>query len=167
VKKMVVEILTKNAFLPFGEVIELDSAGGMLVNAGTAMSRRDLARVDVGAEGGRTSVNFMRASPQTMPIRVSALERHPLGSQAFLPLGDQPFMIVVAAPGPFDVKTLRAFVTRGRQGINYGKGVWHHALICLGEESQFIVVDRAGEGLNFNEVTLEQPLLVEYPESTP
>ena len=160
--KLIVEALTKDAFSPFGEVIELDGAKGMLVNAGTALSFRDLARVDVGDEGGRTSINFLRASPQAMPLRISALECHPLGSQAFLPLGDLPFMIVVAAPGPFDQKTLRAFVTRGRQGVNYGKGVWHHALICLGAGSEFIVIDRAGEGLNFTEVTLDQSLLVEH-----
>lgn len=165
--KLIVETLTKDAFSPFGEVVELDGAEGMLVNAGTALSFRDLARVDVGDEGGRTGVNFLRASPQAMPMRISALERHPLGSQVFLPLRERPFMIVVAAPGPFDPKTMRAFVTCGWQGINYGKGVWHHALICLGAESEFIVIDRAGEGPNFNEVTLDEPLLLVYPESTP
>jgi ureidoglycolate lyase len=163
-KKLVVEKLTKDAFSPFGEVVELDGAEGKLVNAGTALSYPDLARVDVG-EGGRTSVNFIRASPQGMPLRVSALERHPLGSQTFLPLRALPFMIIVAAPGPFDPKTVRAFVTHGWQGINYRKGVWHHALICLGAESEFIVIDRAGEGVNYDEVTFNEPfLLIEYPE---
>jgi ureidoglycolate lyase len=164
-KRLVAQALTKDAFSPFGEVIELDGADRTVVNAGTAVSFRDLARVDVGDAGGRTSVGFLRALPQTMPIRISKLERHPLGSQAFLPLRDLPFMIVVAEPGPFDHKTLRAFVTSGWQGVNYLKGVWHHALICLSEESDFIVIDRAGEGLNFNEATLDQPLLVEYPQS--
>jgi ureidoglycolate lyase len=163
--KIVAEKLTSDAFLPFGEVVELDGAEGKPVNGGTALSYRDLVRVDVG-EGGRTSVNFIRASAQEMPLRVCALERHPLGSQAFLPLRAMPFMIIVAAPGPFDPKTIRAFVTHGWQGVNYAKGVWHHALICLGEQSEFIVVDRAGEGVNYNEVTLDEPFLLQYPEAT-
>jgi ureidoglycolate lyase len=163
--KLLVEPLTKDAFSPFGDVIELDGAHGMPTNAGTAKSFRDLSRVDFDDEEGRASISVLRASPRTMPVRISALERHPLGSQAFLPLRDATFMIVVAAPGEFDPTTMRAFVTRGWQGVNYRKGVWHHALICLGAESDFVVVDRAGVSANFEEVTLDAPFLTEFPES--
>jgi len=79
-----------------------------------------------------------------------------LGSQAFVPLNDRPYLIVVAPAGELKPAALRAFVTRGWQGVNYAKGVWHHPLIALDEVSDFIVVDRGGDGLNLNEQQLDE-----------
>jgi len=91
-----------------------------------------------------------------LPFEVSMLERHPLGSQAFLPLNDRPYLVVVAPAGELDEAAIRGFATRGWQGVNYAKGVWHHPLIALGEVSDFIVVDRGGEGNNLNEIQLDE-----------
>ena len=79
-----------------------------------------------------------------LPFECKMLERHPLGSQAFIPLNDRPYLVVVAPAGDLDEVEIRAFVTRGWQGVNYAKGVWHHPLIALDEVSDFIVVDRGG-----------------------
>ncbi|VVG74326.1 ureidoglycolate hydrolase [Pandoraea apista] len=82
------------------------------------------------------------------------LERHPLGSQAFIPLKTTPYLVVVAPAGELDVSQMRAFVSEGWQGVNYARGVWHHPLLALHEVSDFVVVDRGGEGHNCDEQDL-------------
>ncbi|MBN3723205.1 ureidoglycolate lyase [Burkholderia sp. Ac-20379] len=155
---LTIEALTREAFAPFGDVIETDGAKQIPINLGTTIRFHDLARVDVSDAGGRTLVNLFRGQPRTLPFEVTMLERHPLGSQAFLPLSTQPYLVVVAPAGELDASRIRAFVSSGWQGVNYAKGVWHHPLIALGGVSDFIVVDRGGEGLNLNEQTLAAPL---------
>jgi ureidoglycolate lyase len=149
-----VEPLTREAFAAFGDVIELDGARHYPINLGTTERYHDLARVDTGDEGGRTLVNVFRGQPRTLPFEVTMMERHPLGSQAFIPLHARPYLVVVAPAGDLDPERLRAFVTRGWQGINLAKGVWHHPLIACGEVSDFVVVDRGGGGTNLDEQML-------------
>lgn len=157
-KTLAIEPLTRDAFAPFGDVIETEGAKQIPINLGTTIRFHDLAKVDVADEGGRPLVNLFRGQPRMLPFEVNMLERHPLGSQAFVPLNDRPYLIVVAPAGDLDPAKIRAFVTHGWQGVNYAKGVWHHPLIALGEVSDFIVVDRGGDGLNLNEQKLAEPL---------
>jgi ureidoglycolate lyase len=95
------------------------------------------------------------------------VERHPLSSQAFLPLAPTPFLVVVAPPGHTpDPGDLRAFVTRGQQGVNYARGTWHHPLIAFGRPGDFLVVDRGGDGENCDEVLFDTvEILLEAPAS--
>ena len=151
-----IERLTREAFAPFGDVIELDGARHYPINEGTTERYHDLARVDVSTQGGRPLINVFRAQPRAWPIDIAMMERHPLGSQAFVPLSDAPYLIVVAPAGDLDPTKLRAFSTRGWQGVNYAKGVWHHPLLALERVSDFLVVDRGGDGPNCDEVTLAQ-----------
>jgi ureidoglycolate lyase len=157
-RTLVIEPLTRAAFAPFGDVIELDGATQIPINLGTTIRYHDLAKVDVGDQDGRTLINLFRGQPRVLPFEVSMLERHPLGSQAFIPLNDKPYLVVVAPGGELDPAAIRAFVTSGWQGVNYAKGVWHHPLLALGEVSDFIVVDRGGEGLNLHEQDLAESL---------
>lgn len=157
-KTLAIEPLTRAAFAPFGDVIELDGARQIPINLGTTMRYHDLAHVDVADGGGRPLVNLFRGQPRTLPFEVTMLERHPLGSQAFVPLTDKPYLVVVAPAGALEPRAVRAFVTRGWQGVNYAKGVWHHPLIALDGVSDFIVVDRGGGGHNCDEQTLPEPL---------
>jgi ureidoglycolate lyase len=157
-KTLPVEPLTRAAFEPFGDVIELEGAKQIPINLGTTIRFHDLARIDVEDEGGRAIVNVFRGQPRVLPFEVRMMERHPLGSQAFLPLNDKPYLVVVAPAGELDPSAIRAFVTRGWQGVNYAKGVWHHPLLTLGEVSDFIVVDRLGGGINLNEQDLDESL---------
>lgn len=150
-KTLAIEPLTREAFAPFGDVIELEGAKQIPINLGTTIRFHDLAKVDVTDEGGRTLVNLFRGQPRALPFEVKMLERHPLGSQAFIPLNDKPYLVVVAPAGELDESKVRAFVTSGWQGVNYAKGVWHHPLLSLGEVSDFVVVDRGGDGVNLNE----------------
>ncbi|MFM0051041.1 ureidoglycolate lyase [Caballeronia grimmiae] len=157
-KKLAIEPLTRAAFEPFGDVIELEGAKQIPINLGTTIRFHDLCNVDVTDEGGRAIVNLFRGQPRTLPFEVKMLERHPLGSQAFVPLDDRPYLVVVAPAGDLDESKIRAFVTRGWQGVNYAKGVWHHPLLALDKVSDFIVVDRSGEGRNLNEQDLSESL---------
>ncbi|GJH38015.1 ureidoglycolate lyase [Paraburkholderia hospita] len=155
-KTLAIEPLTREAFAPFGDVIELEGAKQIPINLGTTIRYHDLAKVDVTDEGGRTLVNLFRGQPRALPFEITMMERHPLGSQAFIPLNDKPYLVVVAPAGELDESKIRAFVTSGWQGVNYAKGVWHHPLLALGEVSDFVVVDRGGDGLNLNEQNLRE-----------
>jgi ureidoglycolate lyase len=143
--------LTKAAFAPFGDVIETQGAELRLINGGTTERFHDLANVDVTGDGARVLVNIFRGKPFALPIDISMLERHPLGSQAFIPLQDRPFLVVVAEDEGGKPGMPVAFLCQGNQGVNYARNAWHHPLISLGETSDFLVVDRGGEGNNLEE----------------
>ena len=155
--------LTRDEFAPFGEVIETDGAEQRTINAGSTVRFHDLARVDAAAAGGFTLINVFRAQPLPLPLTVRIMEQHPLGSQAFIPVDHAPFLVVVApgADAP-RLADLRAFVTDGRQGVNYARGVWHHPVIAMARETDFVVVDRGGPGDNLVEVrfTADGPAVV-------
>ena len=144
--------LTRQAFAPFGDVIETRGANRFPVNNGTAERFNDLASVDVADGEGRPLISIFRGQPFALPIPIRMVERHPLGSQAFIPVSRLLYIAVVAGaqsdgrPGP-----PLAFLADGTQGVNYAKGVWHHPLLSLERESDFVVVDRGGEGANLEE----------------
>ena len=119
----------------------------------------DLCNVDV---DGRVAVSVARCRTATaLPYRFDIVERHPLGSQAFVPLTPAEFVVVVAPPAAsVDARDLRAFVTNGKQGINYHRGTWHMPLIAFEAGQRFLVIDRAGETPNCDEHTLDESVLL-------
>ncbi len=146
--------LTREAFAPFGDVIETEGARHFSINAGTIERFHDLARVDLGPdEEARTLISIARCNqPTALPFRFRLMERHPLGSQAFIPLDATPMLVVVApAEETPDPEQIRAFVANGRQGINYHRAVWHMPLIALEKDQYFLIVDRGGPGNNCDE----------------
>jgi ureidoglycolate lyase len=141
--------LTAEAFAPFGEVIEVPDAAGQLINGGTSARFDDIARLDLTGNGGRPLLSLFRTQPCQLPFPISMLERHPLSSQAFIPLSDEPFLVVVAPLGDsLDPASIRAFRTHTRQGVNYGRGVWHHPLLAMGSTCDFVVIGRAAADPN-------------------
>lgn len=149
---LAVEALTRQAFARFGDVIEPAAAQKVYpINEGTSTRFHDLARLDCDNAGGRPVLSIFRAQPRTLPFDVAMLERHPLGSQAFVPRGDFPYLVVVGT-GANDAP--RAFLARDGQGVNFHAGTWHHPLLALGCESEFLVIDRAGPGENCDELRL-------------
>jgi len=139
--------LTKAAFVPFGDVIEARGARRFEINDGMCARFHDLATLDLTEAGGRPLVSLFRSRAWTPPFALRLLERHPLSSQAFFPLGSEPFLVVVAPPGETPrAESVRAFRTDGRQGVNLRRGVWHHPLIALAEGAEFLVIDRGAEG---------------------
>lgn len=157
-KFLPVEILTREGFAPFGDVIQLADAHHYPINLGTTERFHDLANVDVASEGGRPLINIFRGQPRELPFEIKMMERHPFGSQAFLPLDESPYLIVVALPGPLVHENFRAFITEGWQGVNYAKNTWHHPLLALEKVSDFIVIDRGGPGNNCIEEDLAESL---------
>ncbi|HLZ76514.1 ureidoglycolate lyase [Phenylobacterium sp.] len=151
---MAPEPLTAEAFAPFGEVIEAsERAEQIAINYGMTTRFNDLAAVDVGDDKGRAILSIFRGRPLSPPV-LRVFERHPLGSQAFVPLSGRPFLVAVAPAGAFDPAAIRLFRAAPHQGVNYAKGVWHHFLLPLGAESDFLVIDRAGPGDNLDEIEL-------------
>jgi len=146
---MNIQPLTHEAFAPFGDVVEFEGSDSYQINNGMADRYHALADVELGGEQSRATISLVVSRQFDMPRKVDHLEYHPFGSQAFLPLDSSPFIVVVcpAAADP-DLGQLRAFVTNGRQGINYRLGTWHHVLLTPYASMRFICVDRAGPGNN-------------------
>jgi ureidoglycolate lyase len=157
--------LTAEAFAPFGDVIETAGRDSRWINEETCRRFDDLAQVDVAEAGGRPLLSIFEASPRSLPLRISTLERHPMSSQAFYPLQAQPFLVVVAAQGPPPhAGGIRVFLSSGSQGVNYRRNTWHHSLIALGRKSTFLVVDRGGPGDNCEEAAVNPTVFVTGPE---
>ena len=156
--------LTRERFLPFGDVIEASGRQYKSMNSGRFEQFHDLSGIDVGTDG-RACVSIVRCrSATTLPYRFDAVERHPLGSQAFMPLAPVRFVVVVAAPGEsVEPADLQAFVTNGRQGVNYGRGTWHLPLIAFDNGQEFLVIDRAGDQPNCDEHVFDESVLLLEP----
>jgi ureidoglycolate lyase len=147
--------LTAEAFAPFGDVIEIAGHPSHSINDATCERFDDLAKVDVLAAAGRPLISIFKSSARTLPLQVTTLERHPLSSQAFIPLDGLPFLVVVAADGDSPLASrIRAYRASGTQGVNYRRNTWHHALIALDRTCHFLVVDRGGPGDNCDEITV-------------
>jgi len=149
------EPLTPEAFAAFGDVIDSRSSDHFMINSGRTRRHHDLAKVEVAGESPRVLISIFVSQPVEAPLELTFLERHPLGSQAFMPLHEEQFLVVVAPPGDtVDPAAVRAFITDGRQGVNYAKGTWHAIQSVLEREGEFLVVDRGGAGHNCDEYPL-------------
>ena len=145
--------LTRKGFKPFGDVIEMEGSAHYTINQGFTERFNDLCLVDVATEGGTTNVSLFLGQPRPSPIAIKLMERHPLGSQAFLPLQDRPWLVLVAED-VHDHSSYRAFTATGQQGVNYARNVWHHPLLVMDADSRFLIIDRKGPGNNLDEVWL-------------
>jgi ureidoglycolate lyase len=160
-KRLSVVPLTVEAFAPYGDVIDGAGALSFVANGGAAFVHRDLARVDVGAFGGRVCVSWVQTAPRPLPIDIKVMERHALGSQAFVPLDGARLLTIVAPGGDFDANAIIAFLGAPSQGVNYKRGVWHHPLVALDRESKLVILDREGAGENLELITLGEPWVIE------
>jgi ureidoglycolate lyase len=147
------QALTAASFAPFGDVIEAASAASPIdANNGTAQRYAEVASLDLARDGGRPGMSIFRARhPTILPFRLKQVERHPKGSQSFIPIGGATYFVVVAPPGnPPAAGDLRAFLASGTQGINLRPGVWHHPLLALRAGDDFVVIERVGPGDNLD-----------------
>lgn len=153
--------LTSERFAPYGEVIEAVADRKAAMNASRFERFNDLCNVDMN-DDGRVAVSIARCRVATeLPYRIEMVERHPLGSQAFVPLSRSRMIVVVAPPEEsVDAADLRAFVSNGRQGVNYRRGTWHMPLIAFESGQEFLVIDRAAGESNCDEHDLEEAVML-------
>ena len=153
------EPLMPEAFAPFGDVLTLRPAPDKMINAGLCGRHHDLAMLDFGT-GGRAGISLFDATPRSLPYTLDLLERHPEGSQAFVPMTENPFLVIVAPDDNGAPGRPRAFMTAPHQGVNFHKGTWHGVLTPLSAPGLFAVVDRIGDTPNLEEFFLDPPYVV-------
>lgn len=150
--------LNQYSFQGFGDVIEARSQPSVMINEGNCARYHDLATLEF--VNARAGISVFQARPYSIPHSLRMMERHPLGSQAFLPLSDDPFLVIVAEDHDGVPGIPKAFLSNGRQGVNYYRNTWHGVLSPLTGSGLFAVVDRVGDGENLQENWFENPYLV-------
>jgi len=157
--------LTARAFAPFGDVLDIAGAPDRLINEGLCGRYHDRARLDFGP-GGRAGLSLFDAEPRSLPYRLDLVERHPDGSQAFIPMHRNAWLVIVAEPGDIP-GGVHAFVAGSGQGINLHRGTWHGVLTPLHAPGVFAVIDRIGDTANLQEYRLSAPILIDADEKDP
>ncbi len=156
-RTVVVRPLTAEAFAPFGDVIDAADSPSYPINQGRCRRHHDLARLEFRPPDGEPAISLFDSEPVALPYELDMMERHPLGSQAFLPMSEHPFLVAVAPDAGGVPGAPQAFLTRPGQGVNYRAGTWHAVLMPLARPGLFAVIDRVGEGDNLVEHWFETP----------
>ena len=154
------EPLTREAFPQYADVLEASGTPDMVINAGKCVRFHDLARLNFLAENGRAGISIFRSEARVLPYSLNLMERHPLGSQAFAPMPEDPFLVIVAPDDGDKPGTPRAFLSRPLQGVNYLCNTWHGVLAPLTDDAVFVVVDRIGGEENLEEFYFDTPYLI-------
>lgn len=144
--------LTAEAFAPFGEVLSARDVPTKMINAGRCERHHALATVE--RHGGEAIISIFRSEPISFPYECALLERHPLGSQAFFPITAGEWLSVVAPDEGGKPGKPIAFIVPSGTGVNLRANVWHGVLTPIDNAADFLVVDREGEGVNLEEVTI-------------
>lgn len=158
--EIIAQLLTAKVFAPFGDVIDCAGAPDRIINAGLCERYNDRARLDFG--DGRAGVSLFKAEPRGMPYTLDLLERHPDGSQCFIPMSEHPFLVTVAPNDGGKPGVPLAFLTAPGQAINLHRGTWHGVLTPLHAPGLFAVIDRIGAGANLEEVACDPPYIVSF-----
>ncbi|MBN9670077.1 ureidoglycolate lyase [Roseibium aggregatum] len=157
---ILIEPLTEDTFAVFGEVLEARGEPAKIINQGKCGRYHDLAALDFAGEEARAGISLFLSEKRTLPYRLEMVERHPLGSQAFLPMTQEPFLVIVCPDEAGKPGRPRAFVTAPGQGVNFYRNTWHGVLTPLSDPGLFAVVDRIGDGDNLEEFWFETPYRV-------
>ena len=140
--------INRSNFAAYGDLITTDDINPIDINAGYAKRFDNLANLNTSKDDGKTIVSIFSALKRTFPMTVDMMEKHPLGSQAFIPMKETTFLAFVAPAGDSpDINKIQAFIIPPKTGINYKPGIWHFPLIST-EDINFLVIDRKGKGEN-------------------
>ncbi|MGX0977843.1 ureidoglycolate lyase [Roseovarius sp. MBR-51] len=156
--RITAEPLTEAGFAPFGDVLEVRGPPDRLINQGLCGRFHDRARLDFG--DGRAGLSLFDAAPRHLPYTLEMMERHPQGSQAFIPMTLTAFLVIVAPDAGGVPGTPRAFLTTPGQAINLHRGTWHGVLTPLSAPGLFAVLDQIGPGANLEEHWFDTPYTV-------
>ena len=154
-RRIKTEPITVAGFAPFGDLMSVSGAPDKIINQGQCGRYHDRALLDF--NDGRAGISLFDANPRVLPYTLHMVERHPDGSQAFIPMSHQPFLVIVAPDEDGRPGTPRAFVTEAGQAVNYHRGTWHGVLTPLAAPGLFAVVDRIGAGANLEEFWFDDP----------
>lgn len=160
---IVAQPLTGENFAEFGDVIDAGGDNHYPINAGKTERYNALARPEAAGPNGHVLISLGKATPYEFPLKVAMVERHPLGSQAFMPLSPRPFLVVVCHDEDGKPGLPHAFLTQPGQGVNYPRNLWHGVLTPIGEAQDFLIVDRGGEGNNLEEFFFTEPYEIHLP----
>ena len=152
--------LTQADFAPYGDVLEIGGTPDKIINEGFCARFHDRARLDFGKDG-RAGISIFHARVRQLPLRLGLVERHPEGSQAFIPMSADPFLVIVAPDSGRGPGRPEVFVAQPGQGVNYHRNVWHGVLSPLHPPAIFAVIDRIGPGANLEEHRFDQPYSIE------
>ena len=140
--------ITRDNFAKYGDLISSNDIKSMDINAGYAKRFDNLANIDTSKDDGKTIISIFSASKRSFPMKIDMMEKHPLGSQTFMPMKETTFICFVAPEGRFpEVNKIESFIIPPKSGINYKPGIWHFPLIST-EDTDFLVIDRKGSGEN-------------------
>ena len=155
--------ISRSSFSAYGDLISTDDINPMDVNAGYAKRFDNLANVDTSNNEGKTIVSIFSALKRTFPMKIDMMEKHPLGSQSFIPMKETTFLSFVAPAGESpEISKIQSFIIPPKTGINYKPGIWHFPLIST-EDTNFLVIDRKGDGNNLIIHNFEkEKIILEY-----
>ena len=140
--------ITRDNFSEYGDLISTNDIDPININAGYAKRFDNLANINTSKDGGKTIVSIFSALKRNFPMKIDMMEKHPLGSQAFIPMKETTFLCFVAPPGEFpEINKIQSFIIPPKTGINYKPGIWHFPLIST-EDTDFLVIDRKGNSEN-------------------
>lgn len=152
--------LDDERFAPYGDVIDFNRDPDFAINNGMCERFHDLASTSVLGKGAKLGISLGRGNSYTLPLKLEMMERHPLGSQAFIPLDNKPFLLIVAPDNDGKPGIPIAFMAGAGQGVNYHRNTWHAVLTPLDERGDFIIIDRIGDGNNLEEHFFDEPYLI-------
>tara|TARA_B100000683_G_scaffold248341_1_gene261495 strand:- start:335 stop:838 length:504 start_codon:yes stop_codon:yes gene_type:complete len=142
------KLITKENFKKFGDMISTENIRPLEINNGFAKRYDGIAKLDTKKNNGESTICIFSALKRSFPMKIDMMEKHPLGSQAFIPMKETVFLSFVAPEGDKpDLNRVEAFIIPKGIGVNYNPGIWHFPLIST-EDMNFLVVDRKGEGDN-------------------
>ena len=155
--------ITRVNFAAYGDLISSNAIKPMDINAGYAKRFDDLAKINTSKDKGETVVSIFSALKRSFPMKIDMMEKHPLGSQAFVPMKETIFLSFVAPPGDApEINKIQSFIIPTKMGINYKPGIWHFPLIST-EDTNFLVIDRKGSGENLTIHKFEkEEIILEY-----
>jgi len=140
--------ITKENFSKFGDMITTDNIKPLEINNGYAKRFDGIANLDTSKDNGKTIISIFSALKRSFPMKIDMMEKHPLGSQTFVPMKETTFLVFVAPTGNKpNLNEIEAFIVPPGIGVNYNPGTWHFPLIAT-EDMNFLVVDRKGSGDN-------------------
>ena len=142
------KLISKENFKKFGDMITTSGIKPLEINDGYAKRFDGIANLNTKKDNGESTISIFSALKRSFPMKIDMMEKHPLGSQAFIPMKETVFLAFVAPEGDEpDLNKIESFIIPNGIGVNYNAGIWHFPLIAT-EDMNFLVVDRLGSGDN-------------------